>query len=87
MATTTVVYSSNTAITIDLSGLASSSSFFAGRESNEIDNTTNKYLDAIVRGSFIVGTTPVKRQRIKKYSSGIRYVISYDRFRCFRWYG
>lgn len=70
MATTTVVYSSNTAITIDLSGLASSSSFLAGRESNEIDNTTNKYLDAIVRGSFIVGTTPATTGGLKVFVWG-----------------
>ena len=70
MATTTVVYSSNTAITMDLSGLASSSSFLAGRESNEIDNTTNKYLDAIVRGSFIVGTTPATTGGLKVFVWG-----------------
>lgn len=72
MATTTVVYSSNTAITMDLSGLASSSSFFSGRESTEIDNTgsTSKFLDAIVRGSFIVGTTPATTGGLKVFVWG-----------------
>lgn len=41
-------YSANTAITLDLSGLTASSTFVAGRESTEVDNTTTKYIDAIV---------------------------------------
>lgn len=58
MATQTINYSSNTAITMDLANLASSASFVAGRESTEVDNTTNKFVDAIVQGSVSVGTTP-----------------------------
>ncbi len=58
MATATINYSANTAITMTLSALAASATYIAGRESSEIDNTTNKYLDAIVSGSFTVGTTP-----------------------------
>ena len=70
MATTTVNYSSNTAITMDLANLASSSTFVAGRECTEIDNTTNKYLDAMVRGSISVGTTPTANTQIAVYVSG-----------------
>lgn len=70
MATTTVLYSSNTGITIDLSALASSSSFIAGRESNEVDNTTNKYIDAIVQGKFTVGTTPATTGGLMVYVWG-----------------
>lgn len=70
MATATVSYSSNTAITINLSALASSTSFLSGRESNEVDNTTNKYIDAIVDGSFIVGTTPATTGGLKVYVWG-----------------
>lgn len=44
----TVTYSANTSITLDLSSLASSSTFLAGIESGEIDNTTNRYDDVIV---------------------------------------
>ena len=58
MTTQNIAYSSNTAITMDLSALGSSSTFIAGRESNQIDNTTDKFIDALVRGRFIVGTTP-----------------------------
>lgn len=70
MATTTQNDSSNTAITMDLSGLASSSTFVAGRESSEIDNTTNKYVDARVRGSVSVGTTPTASTIIAVYVWG-----------------
>jgi len=58
MATQTINYSSNTAITMDLANLASSATWVAGRESTEVDNTTNKFVDAIVQGSISVGTTP-----------------------------
>lgn len=58
MATATINYSSNTTITMTLSNLASNSTLVAGRESNQIDNTTDKYIDAIVEGSISVGTTP-----------------------------
>lgn len=70
MATETIVYSSNTTITMDLANLASSSSFTAGRESNEIDNTSNKYVDAMVRGSISVGTTPTANTQIAVYVWG-----------------
>lgn len=53
-----ITYGTPTTITIDLSSLASSSTFIAGRESTEIDNTTNKYDDAWVEGTVTVGTTP-----------------------------
>lgn len=58
MAIADLIYSSPTTITMDLAALASSSTFVSGRESTQVDNTTNKYLDAIVFGRFSVGTTP-----------------------------
>lgn len=70
MATANIAYSANTAITMDLSALASSSTFVAGRESNEIDNTSNKYIDALVRGSIIVGTTPTLPCQLNVYVWG-----------------
>ena len=73
MATTTVNYSSNTAITFDISSLAGSASFVAGRESNEIDNTTDKYLDALVIVDGITGhasTAPTVGQQINLYVWG-----------------
>lgn len=44
----TTTYSSNTAITFDVSSLSASSTFITGRESTEVDNTSNKYIDALV---------------------------------------
>ena len=70
MATATVNYSSNTTITMDLSSLASSATWVAGRESSEIDNTTNKYIDALVQGKVKVGTTPTANTSINIYVWG-----------------
>jgi hypothetical protein len=58
MATQTINYGATTAITMNLANLASSSTWVAGRESTEVDNTSNKFVDAIVQGSISVGTTP-----------------------------
>lgn len=70
MATATVNYSSNTTITMDLANLASSTTFVAGRESSQIDNTTNKYMDCIVSGFVSVGTTPTANTTIAIYVWG-----------------
>lgn len=70
MATMSLSYGSNSSITMDLSGLASSSTFISGRESNQIDNTTNKFVDALVRGTVYVGTTPTVNTSINIYVWG-----------------
>ena len=70
MATGALSYSSNTTITMDLSSLGSSASWIAGRESTEIDNTTNLYLDALVQGKVTVGTTPTANTSIVVYVWG-----------------
>lgn len=70
MSTTTVNYSSNTTITMDLANLATSSTFVAGRESSEVDNTTNKYIDCLVSGKVSVGTTPTANKSILVYVWG-----------------
>jgi hypothetical protein len=70
MAITTVNYSANATITMDLINLASSATLVAGRESSEIDNTTNKYLDALVQGVVSVGTTPTANTTISIYVYG-----------------
>lgn len=77
MTTTTVNYSgTGTTITMDLANLASSSTFVAGRESSQIDNTTNKYLDAQVRGAISVGTTPTANTEIRVYVWGAHVSLS-----------
>jgi hypothetical protein len=70
MATSTVNYSSNTTITIDLANLASSSTFLAGRESTQVDNTTTKFIDCLVSGFISVGTTPTANTTITVYVWG-----------------
>ena len=73
MTQSTLIYSANTAITFDLSGLTTSSTFIAGRESTEIDNTSNKYIDALVNVKGITGhltTAPTIGQIINLYCWG-----------------
>jgi hypothetical protein len=69
----TQTYSSNTAITFDLSSLATSSTFVAGRESTQIDNTSTQYIDCIVNVKGITGhasTAPTVGQMIQLYVWG-----------------
>jgi hypothetical protein len=70
MATQTINYGATTQITMNLSGLASSATWVAGRESNEIDNTTNKFVDALVQGSISVGTSPTANTVINVFVYG-----------------
>jgi hypothetical protein len=70
MATTTVNYSSNTTIIMNLASLASNATFVQGRESNQIDNTSNKYIDCLVSGTVSVGTTPTPNTTIAIYVYG-----------------
>jgi hypothetical protein len=65
MATVTPSYASVAALTITLASLATSSTFLAGRESNEVDNSSNKYDDALVQGKVTVGTTPTVNTQIQ----------------------
>jgi hypothetical protein len=55
---------------MDLANLASSATFVAGRESSQIDNTSNKYIDALVSGKVSVGTTPTANTVIAVYVWG-----------------
>lgn len=70
MATQTINYSSNTTITISLASLATSSTFLAGQESSQVDNTSNKYDDSLVQGKVTVGTTPTVNTFINVYVWG-----------------
>lgn len=70
MTTQTVSYGTKTAITIGLASLATSSTFVAGRESNQVDNSSNKFVDAILQGKITVGTTPTANTQIMVYLWG-----------------
>jgi hypothetical protein len=67
MATATPNYAAYSTIAISPASLASSSDFTAGRESDAVDNTTNKYIDALVSGKITVGTTPTINTTINIY--------------------
>jgi hypothetical protein len=73
MAEAKTTYSANTAITFDLSSLGTSSTFLAGRESTQIDNTSTLYIDALVNVKGITGhasTAPTIGQMIQIYAWG-----------------
>jgi hypothetical protein len=70
MATVALSYAAPATITISPASTASSSTFVAGRESTQIDNTTNLYVDALVQGLVTVGTTPTANTVINVYVWG-----------------
>lgn len=70
MATQNIAYSADTTITISLASLATSATWVAGQESGLIDNTSNKYVDAIVQGKIQTGTTPTANTSIIVYVWG-----------------
>lgn len=70
MAEQKIAYAADAAITISLASLASSATWVAGRESNQIDNTANLYDDALVQGKIRVGTTPTANTNIIVYVWG-----------------
>jgi hypothetical protein len=67
MATVNIAYAASSVITITLASIATSATFAAGAESTVIDNTSNKYVDAIVGGKITVGTTPTINTQILVY--------------------
>lgn len=70
MPVTKITYASSASITIGLNSLATSSTLTAGRESTQVDNTTNLYDDVLVQGVVAVGTTPTSGKTIAVYVWG-----------------
>ena len=69
----TLPQSGDTAITFDISSLGTSSTFLSGRESTQIDNTSNAYADVMVYVKPILGhasTAPTVGQMITLYAWG-----------------
>lgn len=66
MATATVNYASAASITLTQTSLTNGSI----RQSAVVDNTTNKYLDALVSGSVQTGTTPTVGQTLDIWAYG-----------------
>ena len=72
MATVNIAYAASATITVSPENVASSSTFVAGVESNVIDNTTNKYVDVIVGGTWTCGTTPTTATQVIIYVGSVR---------------
>lgn len=66
MATLSMNYAAAGTVTITLASLANNS----WRQSTVVDNTTNKYIDALVGGSIQVGTSPTSGNAILIYAYG-----------------
>ena len=67
MATQTINYAADAQLTITLASLATSPMFVIGAESSVVDNTTNKYVDALLSGKITVGTTITINTQILVY--------------------
>lgn len=73
MAETKQTTTAATAITFDISSLAGSATFVAGRESSQVDNSANNYMDCLVNVDGITGhasTAPTIGQTINLYVWG-----------------
>jgi hypothetical protein len=67
MATVTQTYSASATITVAPENVASSADWTAGVESAVVDNSTNKYVDALVSGVWTAGTTPTANTTVGVY--------------------
>jgi hypothetical protein len=72
MSTVNIAYAASAAITIAPENVASSSTFVAGVESAVVDNTSNKYVDAFLAGTWTCGTTPTAGTQVLVYVFAIR---------------
>lgn len=59
-------YATRASVTVTMAGLASA----AWRQSAVVDNTTNRYLDALLGGSIQVGTSPTNGGAIRVWAYG-----------------
>ena len=65
-----VAYGASAAYTITLTGLATSGTWLAGREGTAVSNASNKYIDELVAGQVMVGTTPTAATQIEVHVVG-----------------
>lgn len=68
MSTVTLNYAASATITIAPENVATSADWTAGVESNIVDNSTNKYVDALVSGFWTAGTTPTANTTVAIYA-------------------
>lgn len=69
---TTIVtnYDTKKTIVMGVASLATSATFLAGRESTQVDNTSDRYLDVLIQGKVTVGTTPTIDTQVKIFLFG-----------------
>lgn len=68
---TKIAYGSSSNLTMTLASLASDTNLLAGRESTEVDNTTNKYVDYLLSGKITTGTSPTTAKIIEVHVVGL----------------
>jgi len=66
-----IAYAASATITVAPENIASSAGWVAGVESAVIDNTTNKYVDALVGGLWTCGTTPTINKQCNIYVASV----------------
>lgn len=66
-----IEYAASSALTFGLASLATDSNLLAGRESNAVDNTTNKYTDYLLAGKITTGTSPTQGKEIDVFVVGL----------------
>jgi hypothetical protein len=80
MTTETISYSANIDIAMDMSSLPSGSLFATGRQSTQVDNTSNQYVDAVVDVKGIqcglTGTSTKIGEMIQLYAWGSDTALS-----------
>ena len=70
MADRKIEYGSSVEITCTLANLAESSDRTTGRESDLVDNSSNKYLDFLLAGKITTGTSPTSGEHIEVWVWG-----------------
>ena len=70
MADEKIAYASSAALTITPASLATSATLVAGRESTAVVNTTNLYVDYLLAGKIMTGTTPTVSKQIQVWVYG-----------------
>ena len=70
MAISGIDYGGTTTIGCGVASLATSATFVAGRESDEVNNTIDKFVDASLEGFISTGTSPTNGKQIRVYVWG-----------------
>ena len=78
MATSNINYGTVTTIALSSTSLGSSSTFVAGRESTQVDNTVNEFNDVLVQGFSTTGAGPTANKYIKLYAWGSHTSLAVD---------